>query len=252
MRKVVKGIFFLVFVIAGIGFSRAFWHVIDHPRDVWFSGTYLYIIIGFAAYLPVHFLFHRLIVLHVFGHELTHVLWSMLFGGKMHEMYVSREEGGYAKYSRGNFLVTLAPYFFPLYAIFFMVLHLIVAARFKPYIDGLLGFSMSFHVLLTLYSIRRDQPDLRRSGVFFSLAFIYMMNCVALGAILCVVTGGGTVAFLRDGIHIFKHIWPDIVFTYNWLYLHGLRPLFDVFSGGYAHLKEWLAERYANSQGKSG
>ena len=217
MRKVIKGLFFFVFVLAGVGFTRALWHVLDHPREVWFSGVYLYIIIGFAAYFPVHFLFRRLIVLHVFGHELTHVLWSMVFGGKMHEMYVSREDGGYTTYTRGNFLVTLAPYFFPLYAIFFMALHLIVAARFRPYIDGLLGFSVAFHVMLTLYSIRRSQPDLQRAGVVFSLAFVYMMNCIALGMIVCVVTGGGTLAFLRDGFHIFKHVWPVILHAARWV-----------------------------------
>jgi len=164
MRRVVKGIFFLAFVIAGIGYSEALWHVLDHPRQVWFSGTYLYIIIGFAIYLPFHFLFHRLIVLHVFGHEITHVLWSMLFGGKMHEIYVSREEGGYAKYSRGNFLVTLAPLFFPALR---DILHDSASDRCGPvraYIDGLLGFSISFHIMLTLYSIREGRATCRGPG----------------------------------------------------------------------------------------
>ena len=250
MRRVVKGIFFLAFAIAGVGYSSALWHVLDHPREVWFSGTYLYIIIGFAVYLPVHFLFHRLIVLHVFGHELTHVLWSMLFGGKMHEMYVSREEGGYAKYSRGNFLVTLAPYFFPLYAIFFMVLHLIVAERFRPYIDGLLGFSICFHIMLTLYAIRRGQTDLQRSGVIFSLAFVYMMNCIILGAILCVVTGGGTGVFLREGIHIFKHILPEIVAAAKWTQHNVLKPLKDAISDGTRWFQDWFKEQYNKSKQK--
>jgi len=220
MRTVIKAIFFVLFVIAGIGYTGAFWRVLDHPRMVWFSGTYLHILIGFAAYFPIHVIFRRLIVLHVFGHELTHILWSMLFGGKMQEMYVSRDEGGYTTYSRGNFLVTLAPYFFPLYAFFFLILHLIVAAKYRPYIDGLVGFSIAFHVMLTLYSIRHGQPDLNRAGVVFSLAFIYMMNCFVLGTIVCIATGGGTFVFWRDGISIFNEVAPTISTVANWIVSH--------------------------------
>jgi len=42
--------------------------------------------------------------------------------------------------------------------------------------------------------------------VIFALSFIYMMNCIILGAILCVVTGGGTFAFLREECMFFKQI----------------------------------------------
>ncbi len=227
IRKIVKFVFFLLFTIGAVGFSKALFHVIIHPDKQWFSSSNLFILIGFAVYLPVHVIFHRLIVLHVFGHEITHVIWSMIFGGKMHELYVSRDNGGYTRYSRGNFLVTLAPYFFPLYAIIFMVLHLIVAAEFKPYIDFLLGFSISFHIMLTLYSIRLDQPDLRRSGLGFSLVFAYMMNCIVIGLIVCVVMDENAGVFFRDGMRIYKEIGPAFVDLGHWTAKHVINPLHD-------------------------
>lgn len=217
IRRIIKGIFFLAFAAGGVGFTEALWRLVSAADgSEWLSGVRLWMAVGFAAYFPIHLIFHRLIVLHVFGHELTHALWSMLFGGRMEELYVSRRQGGFTSYTRGNFIVTLAPYFFPLYAVFFLVLHLIVAESFRPYIDALLGFSISFHIMLTIFSIRRAQPDLQRAGVFFSIAFIYMMNCFAVGSVFSVAAGGDTIGFWRDGVSIYPLLWPVFLKFLRW------------------------------------
>ena len=54
--------------------------------------------------------------IYVFGHELTHALWTWLFGGQVKKMKVS-SSGGHVIISKTNFLIALAPYFFPLYAV---------------------------------------------------------------------------------------------------------------------------------------
>jgi hypothetical protein len=53
--------------------------------------------------------------IYVFGHELTHALWTWLFGGQVKKMKVS-SAGGHVVVSKTNFVIALAPYFFPLYA----------------------------------------------------------------------------------------------------------------------------------------
>jgi hypothetical protein len=216
IRKTIKGIFFLAFLAGGAGFSGAIYRLFAAPGSDWLSGARLFMAIGFAAYFPIHFVFRRLIVLHVFGHELTHALWSMLFGGRIEEIYVSRSKGGFTTYTRGNFLVTLAPYFFPLYAVFFLILRLIVMTAARPYIDGLIGFSLSFHIVLTAYSLRMRQPDLARAGVFFSISFIYLMNCIVIGTIFAIATGGEPVAFWRDGAGIYPMLWPAFLRIVDW------------------------------------
>ncbi|HOO57239.1 MAG TPA: M50 family metallopeptidase [bacterium] len=209
-RYIIKTLFFVAFIVAGFGFTKAFVMLLAKPWAEWQSGNGLWLSAGFVIYIPLHIIFRRLIVLHVFGHELTHALWSMLFGGKIHEIYVSRNRGGFATYTKGNFLVTLAPYFFPLYAVFFLILHLIVANSFKPYIDILLGASISFHVFLTIYSLRIGQQDLKRAGVVFSLVFIYMMNCVVLGLIISTATGSDSISFLKYGFSAFPELFRYI------------------------------------------
>ncbi|HOC93969.1 MAG TPA: M50 family metallopeptidase [bacterium] len=206
-RLLIKSVFFAAFATGAAGYATALWKLLDAPWAVWTSDVRLWLAVGFVLYFPIHIIFRRLIVLHVFGHELTHALWSMLFGGKVEELYVSRRNGGFAAYTKGNFIVTLAPYFFPLYAVFFLILHLIVAPAFRPYIDGLLGASIAFHIMLTVYTIRLGQPDLARAGALFSMSFILMMNFLGLGLIFSAAVGEDVPGFLRDGLSYYPVVW---------------------------------------------
>ena len=60
--------------------------------------------------------------LYVFGHELTHALWVWLMGGRVSRFRVGRE-GGHILTDKNNFLIALAPYFFPLYSILVLALY---------------------------------------------------------------------------------------------------------------------------------
>ncbi len=197
----------VVSIVAGVGFTAALGRLLTVAPSEWLSGARLYWLAGFSAYIPVHILFRRLIVIHIFGHEITHALWSVLFGGKVQEIYVSRSQGGFSSYTRGNFLVTLAPYFFPLYSIMFLAVWALAAPVFKPWLVAAVGFTTSFHILLTLYSLKLGQSDIRKSGFFPALTFVYAMNCIVLGSIFCIVTGAADIrSFLGDGARVFAQI----------------------------------------------
>lgn len=217
MKIILKVILFVLFIIAGVGFTLSAAKVLNVRLEDWRQGARFYWLIGFVSYIPIHFIFRRLIILHVFSHEISHALWSVLFGGKVSEIYVSRNQGGYATYTKGNFIVTLAPYFFPLYSIFFLIIWFLAADGYKPWLTAAIGFSMCFHVMLTIYSIRLGQPDLKSSGVLFSISFIYVMNCVIMGIIFCKTAGVmGTMAFLKDGVEIFSRLAPAAAETAKW------------------------------------
>lgn len=177
--------FSLIFALLCVSYFHQFISIfwpLQGKISYWFIG-------GFAAYIPIHVVFRRLIIVHVFSHELTHALWSVLFGGKVDEMYVSRSRGGFTRYSRGNFLVSLAPYFFPLYALVFFGLFFIVRENLKPVFAALCGFSICFHIILTIYSMRIGQPDIRQEGRFFSYPFVALMNLLIIGVIHTGLTG---------------------------------------------------------------
>jgi len=201
LAKAFKALLFIVFVVLAVGYTKAFAGLFNDglskiikPPAIWFFA-------GIAAYIPVHIIFRRLITLHVFGHELTHALWALIFGGKVKEIYVSKTQGGYTTYTGGNFFVSLAPYFFPLYSIAFFIIYKIVVARYQPALLFMTGAGLSFHLLLTIYSIRIGQTDLKKTGVIFSLAVIYTLNCLIAGVMIAdILKGSGIRGYLMDGM----------------------------------------------------
>jgi hypothetical protein len=126
--------------------------------------------------------------MHVMAHELTHALWAIPFGGRTKELKVSKE-GGRVLISKSNFLISLAPYFFPLYALIFTVIFYIARDQYRPAIALLIGASLSFHIALTLFSLKTNQSDFSvDSNIVFSLTFIYFMNIMIIGVILAILS----------------------------------------------------------------
>ncbi len=147
-----------------------------------------FFILGFAVYLIVHIVFYKPVFIHVMSHELTHMLWAFLFGGKTKKIEVS-ENGGKVVINKSNFLISLAPYFFPLYTFIFILIYLIADKKFYPFIAFFIGSSLSFHIALTLHSLRQSQSDLKEdSNIVFSLSFIFFMNLIIIVFILSLLS----------------------------------------------------------------
>ena len=117
---------------------------------------------------------------YVLGHELTHALWGLLFGARPSDVRVS-ETGGSVKLTKSNFLITLAPYFFPFYTFLVIVAALATYAFLRP-LPCLplwmfaIGFTWAFHVLFTLETLSHRQPDVKLYGRIFSWTVIFLVN----------------------------------------------------------------------------
>lgn len=117
---------------------------------------------------------------YVLGHELTHALWGLLFFARPSDISVG-ESGGSVRLSKTNMLITLAPYFFPFYTFVVIVCALATAAFLHPLPClplwlFLIGFTWAFHVLFTLETLGRRQPDVKAYGRIFSWTFIFLVN----------------------------------------------------------------------------
>jgi hypothetical protein len=122
--------------------------------------------------------------LYVFGHELTHALWTWLFLGQVKKFKAS-PKGGHVVVTRSNFLTVLAPYFFPVYAVlviaFFVLGHLLLGwTRHVAWFHLLLGAAYAFHVTLTVHILRLRQTDITSQGYFFSAVIIFLGNITVL------------------------------------------------------------------------
>ena len=146
--------------------------------------TWVPFLAGVACWCVIFFLLPRPMWIYVFGHELTHALWAWLFGGRVKKMKVS-SEGGHVIVTKTNFLIVLAPYFFPLYAVMviavFAVGHWIWGWQwFFVYFHLLVGAAYAFHVTLTFHTLQTRQSDITSQGYLFSGVVIFLGNALIL------------------------------------------------------------------------
>ena len=135
---------------------------------------------GAACWVVIYLLLPKPMWVYVLGHELTHALWTWLFGGRVTKFKASGQ-GGHVVVTKNNFVIALAPYFFPLYAM------LVVAAfaagewvwgwqRYVVWFHLLLGAAYAFHVTLTWHVLKSQQSDITEQGYLFSAVVIFLGN----------------------------------------------------------------------------
>lgn len=171
-----------------------------------------YFFAGVLAYLTVHVLFRKPILTYVVAHELTHALFAVLFGGSVKSFHAS-DRGGRVALTKSNFIITLAPYFFPLYTFAALILYGLarVAAVRGAAMNALIflaGATFAFHLVLTIIFLQTDQNDIREQGAVFSYPLIYLFN-IAFATLLidvCLAENMGYLQFLVGGIIKTDHL----------------------------------------------
>ena len=190
--KFVVALFLLpVCVIFSQTFFTAFARATVGDR-LWAGEEFWFFSLGAVLWLIAFFGLPRPIVLYVFGHELTHALWVWILGGRVSRFKVGRD-GGHILTDKNNFLIALAPYFFPLYSILVIGLYgaLGLFLNVQPYgrlLYALVGITWAFHLTFTCWMIPKNQSDLSDNGTFFSLVVIYLINLVLICAMLIVAS----------------------------------------------------------------
>ena len=189
--RVAKWIKLLVAVLllpACAGAARALWLVLRACGGA--DTTWVPMLAGAACWLAIFLLMPKPMWLYVFGHELTHALWTWLFGGRVKKMKVT-SGGGHVVISKTNFVIALAPYFFPLYAILvvgvFALGHLIWGwQKYLIFFHLLVGAAYAFHLTLTFHVLQTRQSDITSQGYLFSAVIIFLGNvCVCCLVCLC-------------------------------------------------------------------
>jgi hypothetical protein len=122
---------------------------------------------------------------YIFGHELTHAVWTWLFRGSVKQFKVD-SGGGHVVATKSNFLVVLAPYFFPLYAVLLALVFgvFFLAGLWRPawvpWFHLLLGAAYAFHLTLTWHILQTRQTDITSQGYIFSTVVIFLGNAFVL------------------------------------------------------------------------
>jgi hypothetical protein len=169
-------------------FKAEFWR-----HGAWIPGSLLVgAVLGFLS--------ARAGFLRTLEHELSHLLFALLFFQRPRKLVVTHDAGGEAAYTgEGNVVISLAPYFFPLYSVVFALLMLIASADFRPWFAGALLGGLSFHAAAVVIELFHGQSDVEQHGRLVSLSFVLALGFGLYGVLWgFAVEGVGGVEHMGD------------------------------------------------------
>jgi len=212
IKLLIKLIVAVAAVPIAFGVSFAFYNNIVLIKEL--AGSLNYFLWGIVSYVILHLLFYRPTYLYVLGHEAVHAGIAWIFGGRIKSFKVSGEGGSVAT-DKSNVIVELSPYFVPIYAIIISVIYFVIASSYN--INGavfifLIGFALAFHMISTIEVMKIRQPDIVKSGYFFSIMMVYVLNMVVISLIFGMLFSSFSVKkFFIDSWALSKNIYVAVV-----------------------------------------
>ena len=176
----------------------------DPQTSGWHPLSLRWLTAGFLLWLFIFITMPRPMRTYVLGHELTHAVWALLMGARVSRLRVSAR-GGSVTVSKSNWVITLAPYFFPFYTMIVFALAVGLGwfydlRPYEPLFLGLIGLTYSFHVTFTLAMLAHHQPDIHEHGRVFSYSVILLLNVLGIAYWVIAVTPS-TLAGYADLLH---------------------------------------------------
>ena len=134
------------------------------------------------------------ISMQILAHELTHTFFALLTFHKVVHIHLNMDESGGSMGFRGkgNWLITIAPYFFPLFLFFLMLFATFFAEKIPDslIVNGVCGYFFAYHVESILVQIHGEQPDFKEVGFPFCWLFLPGANLFMCTAVLAFNNGG--------------------------------------------------------------
>ncbi len=124
----------------------------------------------------------------IIAHELTHAFFAVLTLHKVTGIRVALDNsGGNMSFEgKGNWLIIIAPYFFPLFAFFYMIA-VSIYTHFAPMnllLNGFMGYMIGYHIDTVCSQIHEKQTDLPKVSYLFCVLFLPSANLWTIGSML--------------------------------------------------------------------
>ncbi len=132
----------------------------------------------------------------VVAHELTHSFFALLTFHKVKHIRLNPDDtGGEMGFvGEGNWLIIIAPYFFPLFCfIYICVMSFLPGQLIWNFI---LGYFLGYHIDTVASQIHPDQTDLKKVGYKFCFMFLPGINLLTIGSVI-VYNNNGLSAVLK-------------------------------------------------------
>lgn len=163
--------------------------LIAHPSTIG------YFALGATLYLTLdHFLFKKRFMgssFSTFEHELTHALFAWLTFHRVTKLKVTWNSGGMIEImGQGNWLISIAPYWFPTLCLPFMVMSGLGRFAGVWWVSAGLGAAYCYHLLSTWRETHSEQTDLQQTSFIFAWLFLPAANIIMSGVVLAFAHGG--------------------------------------------------------------
>jgi hypothetical protein len=128
-------------------------------------------------------------------HEATHLLFALITLHPIVGLSRHERQGTYVRFlGSGNWLIQIAPYFFPTAAVILWFLALVMMlfplGFLLPWTSVALGVATGFHVVSTIREIRRDHAELQALSWKFCWMFLPTANLLMLGLLVAFSQNG--------------------------------------------------------------
>ncbi len=159
----------------------------------------------------------------VISHELTHTFFAYLTLHRVAKIRLNPDGSGGSMQFKGygNWIITLAPYFFPLFAFFYMLLMPSLVDGLDGYwlLYAILGYFLAYYWATVLSQVHVNQPDIISEGYLFSAIIIVGANLWVTGSILAYTD------------KLWDNVWrfAEIVNAYNLKHLKCLQDLISAY-----------------------
>jgi len=139
------------------------------------------IVAGFSIYLVVWFFYFSRpsagSFFSTFEHELTHAIFAWATFKKVTGLTATWREGGVCSWEGGeNWLIFIAPYFFPTLMLVPIVLSFVVKREYFEAVEIMLGAVMAYHMTSTYLETHSNQTDLQETSFLFAFLFLPTAN----------------------------------------------------------------------------
>jgi hypothetical protein len=204
MPKWLKMIVGILLLPICLGTAKAVWTAVTYAIGA--TQVWMPMLAGAASWVVIFLLLPKPMWVYVFGHELTHAVWTWMFGGSV-KGFKAKSSGGHVITTKNNFLIALAPYFFPVYAVLIVIIFVIGdllwgwRRTYLPWFHLLLGAAYAFHVTLTMEILKTRQTDITSQGWFFSGVIIFLGNALVLAIGVPLLTGHSIFQALSSLFH---------------------------------------------------
>ena len=120
----------------------------------------------------------------VIAHEFSHAFFAFITFHKIKHIRLNPDDtGGEMGFiGNGNWLIIIAPYFFPIFCLIYIFLMNFLPQNFIYHI--ILGYFLGYHIDTVFSQIHPEQTDLPKVGYKFCVMFLPGINLLTIGFIL--------------------------------------------------------------------